>query len=432
MVLMREVVAEPVVVRRLVCEKVLAPCSFSTWNPRTRLMSPLARLTGRWRAVPILGLTQVLTWGALFYPPVLTLPLLAADRGFSLTFAMSGFSFGLLCGGLVAPRIGRLIDHYGGHRVMAVGSLAGAIGLVLLVQASDPLLYLSIWALLGGAMAASLYDPAFATLGRIFGREARKSITLLTFIGGFASTVSWPTTYFLLEGFGWRGTYLIYAALLAIVAAPLHFFALPRERADLRSHEQDAGAPVPKLIPARGFAFVLVAAAFAVYAFVPSALSAHMLAIFERMGVEAATVILIGTLFGPSQVTARLCEFIFARNLHPLDIARFAVGLLIFAFLLLAMLGVPAPVAAVFAILFGAANGLLTISRGTVPLALFGPSGYGGVIGRIAGPSLVLQAAAPLVIAFAAEQISDIAALTVIAGMAAISFVAFLAVRKPR
>jgi hypothetical protein len=157
-----------------------------------------------------------------------------------------------------------------------------------------------------------------------------------------------------------------------------------------------------------------------------------MLAIFERMGVEAATVILIGTLFGPSQVTARLCEFIFARNLHPLDIARFAVGLLIFAFLLLAMLGVPAPVAAVFAILFGAANGLLTISRGTVPLALFGPSGYGGVIGRIAGPSLVLQAAAPLVIAFAAEQISDIAALTVIAGMAAISFVAFLAVRKPR
>jgi hypothetical protein len=281
-------------------------------------------------------------------------------------------------------------------------------------------------------MAASLYDPAFATLGRIFGREARKSITLLTFIGGFASTVSWPTTYFLLEGFGWRGTYLIYAALLAIVAAPLHFFALPRERADLRSHEQDAGAPVPKLIPARGFAFVLVAAAFAVYAFVPSALSAHMLAIFERMGVEAATVILIGTLFGPSQVTARLCEFIFARNLHPLDIARFAVGLLIFAFLLLAMLGVPAPVAAVFAILFGAANGLLTISRGTVPLALFGPSGYGGVIGRIAGPSLVLQAAAPLVIAFAAEQISDIAALTVIAGMAAISFVAFLAVRKPR
>ncbi|MEX2128366.1 MAG: MFS transporter [Xanthobacteraceae bacterium] len=394
-------------------------------------MSKLARLTGRWRAVPILGLTQILAWGSLFYPPVLTLPLLAAERGISLTFAMAGFSFGLLTGGFVAPKVGRLIDRYGGHRVMAAGSLSGALGLVLLVHTSNPILYLAVWALLGAAMAASLYDPAFATLGRIFGREARKPITLLTFVGGFASTVSWPTTYFLLEVYGWPGTYLIYAALLALVAAPMHFFALPRERADLRAQENDPGAPVPKLIPARGSAFLLVAAAFAIYAFVPSALSAHMLAIFDRMGVESGTVILIGALFGPAQVTARLCEFMFARNRHPIDIARFAIGLLLFAFLLLAALGVPAPVAATFAILFGITNGLLTISRGTVPLALFGPSGYGGVLGRIAGPSLVLQAAAPLIIAFAAEQTSDTVALAIIAGMTAVSFAAFLAVRKP-
>ena len=388
-------------------------------------------LAGRWRAVPILGLTQIIAWGALFYPPVLTLPLLAAERGFSLTFAMSGFSFGLLMGGFVAPLVGRLIDRYGGHRVMTAGSLAGALGLVLLVHASHPILYFTVWALLGAAMAASLYDPAFATLGRIFGREARKAITLVTFAGGFASTVSWPTTYFLLEAYGWRGTYLVYAALLAFVVAPLYFFALPRERADVQLPAPDSGVPLPKLIPARGFAFVLVAAAFAVYAFVPSALSAHMIAIFGRLGVDAATVILIGMLFGPAQVAARLCEFAFGRNMHPLDIARFAIGLLLFAFVLLAVFGVPAPVAAAFAILFGVTNGLLTISRGTVPLALFGPSGYGGVIGRIAGPSLVLQAAAPLVIAFAAERASDATALAIIAVMAAVSLGAFLAVRKP-
>jgi MFS family permease len=391
----------------------------------------LSTLAGRWRAVPILGLTQVLAWGALFYPPVLTLPLLSAERGYSLTFAMAGFSFGLLVGGLVAPKVGQLIDRHGGHRVMSAGSLAGSLGLALLVYTSNPVLYLAVWALLGAAMAASLYDPAFATLGRIFGREARRPITLLTFVGGFASTVSWPVTYFLLERSGWRGTYLVYAALLALVAAPLHFFALPRERADLKSQEHDPGAPVPKLIPARGRAFLLVAAAFAVYAFVPSALSAHMLAIFERMGVGGGTVILIGALFGPSQVAARLCEFIFARNVHPLDIARFAIGLLLLAFLLLALFGFPAATAATFAVLFGITNGLLTISRGTVPLALFGPSGYGGVIGRIAGPSLVLQAAAPLVVAFAAERASDVTALTIVAGMAAMSFVAFLVVPKP-
>ncbi len=142
-------------------------------------------------------------------------------------------------------------------------------------------------------------------------------------------------------------------------------------------------------------------------------------------------MVLIGVLFGPAQVTARLCEFMFARNRHPLDIARFAVGLVLFAFLLLALLGVSAQVAASFAILFGLTNGLMTISRGTVPLALFGPSGYGGVIGRIAGPSLILQAAAPLVIAFAAERVSDPAALAIIAGMAALSLGAFLTVRKP-
>lgn len=388
-------------------------------------------ITGRWRAVPILGLTQILAWGTLYYPPVLTLPLLAAERGFSLTFAMGGFSFGLLTGGFSAPKIGRLIDHYGGHRVMAAGALAGALGLVLIAYASHPVTYMIVWALLGMATAASLYDPAFATLGRIFGRDARRSITLITFAGGFASTVSWPATYFLLESFGWRGTYLIYAGVLALVVAPLYIFALPRERAEIHAVVPDSGEPLPKLIPAKGFAFLLVAAAFALYAFVPSALAAHMLAIFERMGVDAKTAILIGALFGPAQVAARLCEFAFARNLHPLDIARFAIMLLLFAFLLLALLGVPAPVAAAFAIFFGIANGLLTISRGTVPLALFGPNGYGAVIGRIAGPSLILQAAAPLILAFAAERISDPAALAIVAGMTVLSLAAFLAVRKP-
>jgi len=394
-------------------------------------MSPLNHLSGRWRAVPILGLTQIIAWGVLFYPPVLTLPLLAAERGFSLTFAMSGFSFGLLIGGVVAPKIGRLIDLYGGHRVMPAGALIGAAGLVMLGYADHPLHYLAVWAVLGVATAASLYDPAFATLGRIFGREARRAITLVTFAGGLASTVSWPSTYFLLGLYGWRGTYLVYAALLTFVVAPLYFFALPRERADAHAQSQDSGAPVQKLIPARGFAFLLVLGAFAVYAFVPSALSAHMLAIFDRMGIDPNTVILIGALFGPSQVIARLCEFTFARNLHPLDIARFAVGLLLLAFALLAAVGVFAAIAAAFAILFGLANGLMTISRGTVPLALFGPSGYGGVIGRIAGPSLVLQAAAPLIIAFVAERVSDSAALAIVAAMAAVALAAFLFVRKP-
>ncbi len=183
-------------------------------------------MLGPWRAVGVLGVTQILAWGTIFYPPVLTVPLIAADRGFSTTFAMGGLTAGLLVAGFIAPTVGGLIDRFGGHRVMPFGSLAGAAGLAALTVASHPVAYLAVWMLLGAAMAASLYDPAFATLGRIFGAKARQPITVLTLAGGFASTVSWPATFVLMKFVGWQGTYLVYAALLALVAAPLHAFAL--------------------------------------------------------------------------------------------------------------------------------------------------------------------------------------------------------------
>jgi MFS family permease len=385
---------------------------------------------GPWRAVPVLGVTQILAWGTIFYTPVLIIPLIAAERGFSFTVSMGGFSAGLLAAGLVAPTVGSLIDRHGGHRVMPFGSLAGALGLFALVHANNVVAYYATWMLLGIAMAASLYDPAFATLGRIFGNQARSPITALTLIGGFASTVSWPVTYLLLRHFGWQGTYLIYAAALALVAAPLHAFALPTSRAetDVKSAAGQAAAAPPQ--PARGAAFLLVVAAFASYAFVPSGLSAHLLAIFQSAGLDPGTVVLIGALFGPAQVAARLCEFIFARNLHPLFMVRFAIGLLLTAFIVLGLLGFSAPVAIGFAMLFGAANGLVTIARGAVPLALFGATGYGRIIGRIAGPALIITAISPVVVAFIAERISDPTALGVAAFFAALSLACFLLVRR--
>ena len=394
-------------------------------NPRDFFFGP-------WRAVLVLGITQILAWGALFYPPVLTVPLIAADRGWSIGFSMGGFSLGLLVAGLVSPRVGAAIDRYGGHVVMPVGSLIGAIGLVALVHAEHALAYLAVWAVLGAAMAASLYDPAFATLGRIFGAGARPAITALTLAGGFASTVSWPATYALIGALGWRGTYLVYAALLALVAAPLHAFALPRSRAepDL-PHHTSTGPPVG-VLPAKGLAFVLVATAFAAYAFVPSGLAAHLLAMFQRFGLDAGTVVLIGALFGPAQVAARLLEFLFARAVHPLVIARFSVGILVLAFALMAALGLSSPVAALFAVMFGAANGLLTIARGTLPLALFGAAGYGRLIGRIAGPFLVIQAVAPLVLAIVSERYSDAAALAVTAAFALTALACLAVIRRPK
>jgi MFS family permease len=384
----------------------------------------------RWRAVPILGFAQLLSWGALFYTPVLIVPLIAEERGWSLTFAMGGFSLGLLSAGLCSPAVGRMIDRFGGHVVMPAGYLAGALGLAIIGYAAHPAVYLAVWALLGFAMSATLYDPAFATLARIFGANARRAITMITFVGGFASTVSWPLTHFLIETAGWRGAYQTYAALLALVAAPLLAFTLPREHA--RGQVLPEG-PVPRTrhLPAKGLPFLLVASAFALYMFVPSALSAHMLAIFTRAGIDPAAVVVAGALFGPSQVMARLLEFTFARNQHPLNIARGAVLLLIVACIILIAFGISALLAAGFAILFGIANGLLTIARGTVPLALFGSSGYGRLLGRIAGPALVMQSIGPLVLAFVAERFSDTAAIALIGIFALAALVSLAAIRRP-
>lgn len=400
---------------------------------------PSARdfVLGPWRAVSVLGVTEILSWGALFYPPVLTVPLIAADHGWSKAFAMGGFSVGLFVGGLVSRYVGALIDRFGGHVVMPFGSLVGAAGLLGLVYAPNALAYYAAWTVIGAAMAAALYDPAFATLGRIFGRGARAPITTLTLAGGFASTVSWPATQILIDAIGWRGAYLVYAALLVTVAAPLHAFALPRQRAFHIGRETEgeaAAAPEAKpgaVLPAHGLAYVLVAAAFSAYAFVPSALSAQLLAIFQRFGLTAATVVIIGMLFGPAQVLARICELAFGRNLHPLWTARLAIGLLAAAFVLLALLPFSALLAAGFAVMYGMANGLMTIARGTVPLALFGAAGYGRLIGRMAGPYLVVQAAAPVCLSFVAERTSDAVGLAVVAAFAAAALVCFAVIRRP-
>jgi hypothetical protein len=389
-------------------------------------------ILGPWRAVLVLGVTQILTWGILFYPPVLMMPLIAADRGWSLSFAMAGFSLALLVAGSTAPTIGGWIDRYGGHVVMAAGSLLGACGVALLAFAAHPVAYLAVWIILGVAIAANLYDPAFATLGRIFGTAARRPITWLTLAGGFASTVSWPATQLALTFTDWRGTYLLFALVLACVAAPLHAFALPRTCAPPAPASDGAAAALPASLPARGLVFVLVAAAFAAYAFIPSGLAAHLIAMFGRAGIDPATAVVIGALFGPSQVAARVCELSFGGRAHPLNLARFSVALILAGFALLALFGLVLWAAVAFAIMFGAANGLMTIARGAVPLALFGATGYGRVLGRIAKPFQVMQAVAPLALAFVVERSGDPAALAVTAAFGAVALVCLLAIRRPK
>src|SRR3954451_22391321 len=388
---------------------------------------------GPGRAVSVLSVTEILSWGILIYPPVLIMPHLAADHGWSLAFGMAGVSIGLVTSGMLSPTIGHLIDRNGGNIVMSVGALAGALGLVLLTLADQRPAYLACWLLIGAAMSSTLYDPAFATLTRIFGSSARRQITFVTFAGGFASTVGWPATHFLLEHLSWRGTCLSFAAVLACVVAPLNAFALPRTVAvaPLPAVSSSTGLPVTPMRP-EGWPFMLLVAAFALHFFILSGVTSNLLAMLQRGGMDAATVVAVGSLFGPAQVAARLVDFLTAGRTHPLWIARGAVTLTAFAFAMLAFVGASPLVAALFAIAFGAANGVMTVARGALPLLLFGPVGYGRVIGRIARPGLFVQALAPFVVASAVERFSDRAVLEMGIVGALLALGCLLAISPPR
>lgn len=387
---------------------------------------------GPGRAVLVLAFAEILSWDILIYPPVLTMPHVAAAHGWSLAFAMAGFSLGLIVSGLLSPIVGGLIDRHGGNVVMAGGAVAGACGLALLPLADHRVAYLACWLLIGAAMSATLYDPAFAALTRIFGAGARRQITFVTFAGGFASTVGWPATHVLLERLDWRGTYWTFAAIFACILAPLLAFALPRAVAAVPLPAAAGRISVAQApIPPKGRPFILLATAFSLYSFLLSGVTSNLLAMLERGGLAAGVAVSIGALFGPSQVASRLADFMLAGRTHPLWIARGAVILVVAAFAVLTFVGISFPVAAAFAIAFGAANGVMTIARGALPLLMFGPAGYGRVIGRIARPALLLQALAPFAVASAVERLSDHAVLEIGTAAALAVLVCFLSIRTP-
>lgn len=397
------------------------------------MAGPKVLSSGPSRAVIVLCITQVLGWGALFYPPGLTMPHIAAAHGWSLAQALLGFSIGLGVSGLTSPFSCHLVERHGGHYVMAGGALIGALGLLILPLADYYWLYLAGWVLLGIAMACNLYDPAFTALARIFGTASRRPITLVTFVGGLASTFSWPTTQMLIAHGGWRSVYFVFAGVMAFIIAPLYAFALPRNAVYAPPPPAEGASPVKPaaIIPSIGVPFLLVAAGFAAHAIVQSGTLAHLLTILQRGGIDAGTAVIIGALFGPAQVLTRVADFMSGGRLHPLWLVRVAMALMACAFILLVVAGISPAVAAVFALMFGAANGVVTIARGALPLALFGAVGYGRVVGRIARPAQICQALSPFVLAYVIDRWSGRVALEILIGVLLLALACFAALRRP-
>lgn len=378
-------------------------------------MTPHILLSPLRRALLTLGVTQVINWGALYYTLAMIGPRISAETGWSPTFVSSGFTVAMITMGLVSPFAGKTVDQHGGAWVMATGSVIGAIGLALLGLAHTPAFYLLAWAIIGLAMGTCLYDLAFASLSQVARNETRKAISLLTLVGGFASTVFWPLTLFALIYFDWRAVTLFYAATILIVCAPLHLFGLRKHRPSLDQSPSPEAPPAtppftPPAIPEKT-ALILFALVLAGHGFVVNALSVHVITLFSGLGVSEHDAVLAGALIGPAQVGARLVEMLFGRRFNPLFLGLVSVLLLPLSFVIPLVFGASALVAMAFGLVYGASNGLMTIARGVVPHALFGPVGYGRRLGLIAAPTMIVKAASPAIFAWMMHATGPIGAM---------------------
>ncbi len=361
--------------------------------------------------IPALGVTQIFGYGALYYAFTVLAPRITAEFGWAPEWTFGGFAVGLLLGGAVAPVTGSLIDRYGTRRVMTLGSVLAGLSLMALAEVRGIVGYVAAMVVLQAVTTAVFYDAAFTALSQARGDRARRAISQLTLIAGFASTLFWPLTSTLLAILDWRGVYRLYGLSQLVICAPLHLAFLPgrvrRAAAQPAAIPDDAGAiAAPAYLggEARRRAFLLLALAFSLQGFVVSAMAVHLLALLRGFGLSAAVAVGIGTMLGPSQVAGRLVEMLFGKAVPPVTTAWVSACLMPLGLALLLIGGALPAVAGLFAVAFGISMGLGSIVRGTVPLQLFGPVGFGATMGKLAAPGLIIKAAAPLVFAVALER----------------------------
>jgi predicted MFS family arabinose efflux permease len=344
--------------------------------------------------ITVLGALQILSWGSSFYLPAVIARPIAQDTGWPYAWVVAGLSVGLLMAGLVSPRIGRAIALHGGRPVLATGSALLALGLIIIGTAQNYVWYFAGWATLGAGMGAGLYDAAFATLGAIYGKEARGAITAVTLFGGFASTVCWPLSAYLVEHFGWRSTCFVYAGIHVALALPLYIGVLPRRgRATADPGEIGAStAASTALHREERMLFGMLAAVLTIAAAILSMMGAQLVTLLQARGLDINAAVALGMLIGPSAVGARLIEMLAGNHYHPIwtmiaSATLVAVGACLFLF---GSLGFAPAI-----ILYGAGNGIGSIAKGTLPLALFGPARYPALVGRLALPVMIAMALSP-------------------------------------
>jgi MFS family permease len=358
-------------------------------------------------AVCALGFAQITAWGTSYYCLGVLANPIAADTGWSRSLVYFGFTVSLLAMGAVSAWAGRAIDRHGARAVMTAGTLIVSAGLYALSRVTSEGAYLAVWVLLGVGMRLCLYDAAFAALVQVVPSRGRLAISYLTLFGAFASTVFWVVGHYLNEAGGWRQTLALFAAINLAVCLPANWIGLARREPAGRAAAAAAG-PVPDGPPLEGNRRVVAMALFALVmslnGFVFGVVTVQLVPLLEAAGLATAAAVWVASMKGFAQFGGRVVEIVFARNLHAMTVARIAIGALPAAFILLLFSGGSLAVIVAFTLLMGASQGVITIVRGALPLALFGPNGYGAVLGMLATPVLVVNAASPTLFALIVDR----------------------------
>jgi MFS family permease len=369
----------------------------------------------RWWSDPLvvsvnaLGITQITAWGTSYYCLGVLAKPIASETGWAISTIFLGFSVALVVMGLISTWVGRLIDRMGARAVMSIGSVIVSAGLLALSQVRDVTLYLAAWAVIGVGMRCCLYDAAFAALVQAVPSRGRAAISYLTLYGAYASTVFWVIGHYLNEAYGWRGTLIIFAAVNLAVCLPLNWLGLSRrEPAD-----EAVATKVPERSPdgpvlegrRRTVGIALFALIMSLNGFVFGVVSLQLVPLLEAAGLAGAAAVWVASLKGHGQFGGRLVEIFFGRNLKAMTVARIAIAVLPAALLLLMLAHGEFWLLVAFTLLLGASQGVITIVRGAVPLALFGAAGYGAVLGLIATPILLVNAFSPTLFALIVDLV---------------------------
>ena len=341
-----------------------------------------------------LGIAQIITWGGSFYLIAVLAAPASKDMGWPQQWIYGSLSLGMLVSGMLSPVVGRMIARWGGKFILSSSGIILGIGLALAATSPNLPCFLTSWIVIGLGMSLGLYDPLFATLGQLYGSEARGAITQITLISGFCTSIVWPFLALLIEHLGWRNACLAYSVLLVVTIGPIYWYALPmRSDATLNKNLSDEPVTPETHRSTDGKIFHLLMAGFTLAAVIMTTISVQLIALLQELNVSLVTAIGIAALIGPSQVAARILEVLFSRNAHP--ISSNIVSTVMVAIGLAVVLSMPTA-AALGIVLYGVGSGIRSIVRATLPLALFGQAQYPVVLGRIARPTLIAQALTPL------------------------------------